>query len=188
MRTRNDGMRVRIHPRNVHQEHSTTMNRISFKKLARELKKGKCELYMARMESTGNRGDENNLDSAEKVKTTKQFKHLINEYAVVFRQELPDELPPKRAFEIEIQTDPTKPPASRPVIRLSWNKQKELKRQLDELVRKGLIRHYTSPYGAPVVFIMKKEGSLRIVCDYPGLNIMTINDVNQLPLIEETLE
>lgn len=97
-------------------------------------------------------------------------------------------MPPKRAFEFEIQTDPTQPPASRPVIRLSVDEQKELKKQLTELQKKGLIRHSTSPYGAPVFFIKKKEGDLRMVCDYRGVNKMTIKDANPLPLIEETLD
>lgn len=76
--------------------------------------------------------------------------------------ELPDYLTPKRAFEFGIRTDPSVTPPSKPVIMLSVDENQELK-QLKELLRKGIIRHSTSPYGAPVFFIKKKDGKLRMV-------------------------
>lgn len=188
VRTRNDGTKVRILPRNVQQSKDFSIRKMSFKKMAREIRRGNCELFMARLVNNGPEADQENINSVNQVKSDSRFKKLINEYADVFRQELPDELPPKRAFEFEIRTDPTQSPASRPVIRLSYAEQQELKRQLDGLLKKGLIRHSTSPYGAPVFFIKKREGDLRMVCDYRGLNKMTIKDANPLPLIEETLD
>lgn len=189
VRTKEDGTTVRILPKDCKPEKTTIIKRMSFKKMAKEIRKRKCELYMARMVNTESSAPtKENLLSASRVKSAKEYQDLIDEFSDVFRQELPDELPPDRAFEFEINTDPTQPPASRPVIRLSWEEQKELKKQLDELLRKGLIRHSTSPFGAPIFFIKKKDGALRMVCDYRGLNKMTIKDSNPLPLIEETLD
>lgn len=186
--TRENGQKVRILPKTVMNQNRVSIKRMSFKKMARELKKGKTELFMARMTKVSPEPDSHNTESMEKVKANAFFKDLISEYADVFRQELPDKLPPKRAFEFEIVTDPSQSPATRPVIRLSWEEQKELKRQLADLLKKGLIRHSTSPYGAPVFFVKKKGGALRMVCDYRGLNKMTRKDSNPLPLLEETLD
>lgn len=76
----------------------------------------------------------------------------------------------------------------RPVIRLSKDELKELRKQLQERLSKGLIRPSSSPYGAPAFFVKKKNGDLRMVCDYRGLNKITIPDANPLPLISEALD
>lgn len=187
---RPNGKRCTIFPKTKSQDRKTSISRMSFKKMARELRKGESELYMARLVPTDESGkmDNEKMESASKVTVTEPYRGLISEFTDVFRQELPDKLPPKRAFEVEINTDPMATPPSRPVIRLSVDEQRELKKQLDELMRKGLIRHSTSPFGAPVFFIKKKDGKLRMVCDYRGLNKITVKDVNPLPLIEETLD
>jgi hypothetical protein len=64
----------------------------------------------------------------------------------------------------------------------------ELKRQLKELLEKGLIRPSTSPYGAPVLFVRKKDGTLRMCIDYRGLNAITIKNKYPLPRIDELLD
>ena len=57
---------------------------------------------------------------------------------------------------------------------------RELKKQLEELLRKGLIRPSTSPWGAPIFFVKKKDASLRLCVDYRRLNRVTIK--NKYPL------
>jgi len=64
----------------------------------------------------------------------------------------------------------------------------ELKKQLKELLDKGFIRKSTSPAGAPVLFVRKKDGTLRLVIDYRKLNEMTIRNSYPLPLISELLD
>ena len=64
----------------------------------------------------------------------------------------------------------------------------ELKRQLEELLGKGFIRPSTSSWGAPVLFVKKKDGSFRLCIDYKGLNKVTIKNKYPLPRIDELLD
>lgn len=63
----------------------------------------------------------------------------------------------------------------------------ELKNQLEELLEKGFIRSSSSPWGAPVLFIKKKDGSLRLCIDYRGLKKVTVKNKYPLPHIDELL-
>jgi hypothetical protein len=65
---------------------------------------------------------------------------------------------------------------------------KELKKQLKELLDKGLIRPGTSPYGSPVLFVKKKDGSLRLCIDYRALNKVTIKNKYPLPRVDDLLD
>lgn len=70
------------------------------------------------------------------------YQNIVNEFFDVFSKDLPDSLPPKRAFKFAIRTDRSVTPPSRPAIRLSVDEQQELE-QLKELLPKCLIRHST---------------------------------------------
>ena len=65
---------------------------------------------------------------------------------------------------------------------------KEMKAQLEELLSKGFIRPSTSPWGAPVLFVKKNDGSLRLCIDYRQLNRPTIRNQYPLPLIDELFD
>lgn len=116
------------------------------------------------------------------------FRSLVSEYQSIFVEELPNQLPPKRDLEFEITLQSDQPPPVRPVIRLSTEEIKELKKQLQSMLDKGFIRPSSSPYGAPVFFVKKKDGGLRMVCDYRALNKITVSDSHPLPLIQEALD
>ena len=62
---------------------------------------------------------------------------------------------------------------------------KELKVQMEELVNKGFVRPSTSPWGAHVLFVKKKDGSLRLCIDYRELNKVTIRNQYPLPRIDD---
>jgi len=64
----------------------------------------------------------------------------------------------------------------------------ELKKQLQELLNKGLIRPSVSPWGAPVLFVRKKDGSLRLCIDYRELNRVTVKNKYPLPRIDDLLD
>jgi len=64
----------------------------------------------------------------------------------------------------------------------------ELKKQLQELLDKGLIRPSASPWGAPVLYIRKKDGSLRLCIDYRGLNRATVKNKYPLPSIDDLFD
>jgi hypothetical protein len=111
-----------------------------------------------------------------------------NEFPNVFPDSLPSGLPPDRGDAMKIETDPTADPPVRPVIRLSMAELDELRKQLDDLLAKGFIKPSTSPYGAPVLFVKKKDGSLRMCVDYRGLNRITRKNRHPLPRIDELID
>ena len=64
----------------------------------------------------------------------------------------------------------------------------ELKKQLDEQLRKGFIRPSASPWGSPVLFVSKKDGTIRLCVDYRSLNEVTIKNKYPLPKIEDLFD
>jgi len=113
---------------------------------------------------------------------------LIKEFADIFPTSLPNELPPKRNVDHAIDLIPGSEPPSRPTYRLSYVEMNELKKQLKELLDKGFIRPSISPFGAPVLFVHKKEGTLRLCVDYRALNKITIKNRYPLPRIDELMD
>ena len=83
------------------------------------------------------------------------------DFPEVFPDELPG-LPPSREVEFEIELTPGTTPVSMAPYRMAPAELKELKAQLQELLDKGFIRPSVSPWGAPVLFVKKKDGSLRL--------------------------
>lgn len=124
----------------------------------------------------------------EDIRVSDQFKDIVADYEDIFVEELPDKLPPQRDLDIEINLKSDELPPVRPVIRLSSEELKELKRHLQNLLQKGFIQPSSLPYGAPVFFVKEKSGDVRLVCDYRALNEITIPVSNPLPLIDEALD
>jgi len=87
-----------------------------------------------------------------------------------------------------IETEPGAVPPSRSPYRLGPSELDELKKQLEEYLEKGWIRPSISPYGAPVLFVRKKDGSMRMCIDYRALNKITIKNKYPLPRIDEMLD
>ena len=71
---------------------------------------------------------------------------------------------------------------------MSFAKLKELKEQLKELLDKGFIRPSISPWGAPVLFVKKKDGTLRLCIDYRELNNVTIKNKYPFPRIDDLFD
>jgi hypothetical protein len=113
---------------------------------------------------------------------------IEDEFPDVFPSTLPAGLPLDRGDAMRIDTDPNADPPVRPVIRLSIAELDELRKQLDELLAKGFIKPSTSPYGAPVLFVKKKDGTLRMCVDYRGLNRITRKNRHPLPRIDELID
>jgi hypothetical protein len=76
------------------------------------------------------------------------------------------------------------PPAKAP-YRMSHEELKELKVQFEELLTKGYIKSSKSPYGAPVLFVPKKDGMLRMCVDYRAFNKVTVKNRYPLPRIDD---
>lgn len=118
------------------------------------------------------------------------MEQIKKEFADVILQgkSLPKGLPPKRKFDFTIELMPGSEPPSRAPYRLSPAELEELKRQIIDLLDNGHIRPSVSPYGAPVLFARKKDGSLRMCIDYRALNKQTIKNKCPIPNIDELLD
>ena len=87
-----------------------------------------------------------------------------------------------------IELIPGSSPPSRPTIRLSATELDELKKQLVELEAAGFIRPSKSPFGAPILFVKKKDGTMRMCIDYRALNRITIKNSYPLPRVDELFD
>ena len=85
-------------------------------------------------------------------------------------------MPPPREVDFHIDLVPGAEPISREPYKMTTHELEELKVQLEELLEKGHIRPSVSPWGAPVIFVKKKDGSLRLCIDYRQLNKVTIRN------------
>ena len=143
-------------------ESSVPQNLISAITARKMLRRG-CQGYLAVV-----RDVQANIGSVDKVP-------IVCEFQDVFPKELPG-LPPEREIEFCIDVVPGTDPISMPPYRMAPAELSELKEKLQELLDKGFIRPSTSPWGAPVLFVKKKDGSLRLYIDYRQLNKVTIKN------------
>ncbi|KAJ0538417.1 putative nucleotidyltransferase, Ribonuclease H [Helianthus annuus] len=112
---------------------------------------------------------------------------VVSEYPDVFPEDLPG-LPPDREVEFRIHLIPGTTPIAKAPYRLAPTEMLELKKQLDELLSKGFIQPSSSPWGAPVLFVKKKDGSMRMCIDYRELNKVTIKNRYPLPRIDDLFD
>ncbi|GJZ60512.1 putative reverse transcriptase domain-containing protein [Tanacetum coccineum] len=97
-------------------------------------------------------------------------------------------LPPVRQVEFQIDLIPGAAPVARAPYRLAPSEMQELSDQLQELADRGFIRPSTSPWGAPVLFVKKKDGSFRMCIDYRELNKLTVKNRYPLPRIDDLFD
>ncbi|XP_042460894.1 uncharacterized protein LOC122044835 [Zingiber officinale] len=124
-----------------------------------------------------------NVDSSVQLSDV----HIIREYPDVFPEELPG-LPPRRQVEFAIELLLSTASISKAPYRMAPRELEELKIQLQELLDKSFIRPSVSPWGAPVLFVKKKDGSLRLCIDYRQLNSVTIKNKYPLPRIDDLFD
>ena len=108
---------------------------------------------------------------------------VVCEFLDVFPNDLPG-LPPDQDVEFKIELLPGTAPISRRPYRMPPNELAELKTQLNELLKKGLIHPSLSLWGCPAIFLKKKDHSLRMCVDYRPLNEVTIKNKYPLPRID----
>ncbi|KAL0556346.1 hypothetical protein IC582_004859 [Cucumis melo] len=112
---------------------------------------------------------------------------VVNEYLDVFPADLSG-LPPDREVEFTIELLPGTTPISQAPYRMAPSELKELKVQLQELIDKGYIRPSVSPWRAPMLFMKKKDGTLRLCIDYRQLNKVMIRNKYPLPRIDDLFD
>ncbi|GJR91887.1 putative reverse transcriptase domain-containing protein [Tanacetum coccineum] len=105
---------------------------------------------------------------------------IVQDFLKVFPEDFPG-LPPTRQVEFQIDLIPGVAPVAQAPYRLAPSEMKELSELLKELSDKGFIRPSSSPWGAPVLFVKKKDGSFRMCIDYRELNKLTVK--NRYPLL-----
>ncbi|GJY26660.1 putative reverse transcriptase domain-containing protein [Tanacetum coccineum] len=152
-------------------EHGTRLNIISCTKAQEYLTKG-CHVFLANITATKDE-DKSKEKRLEDVP-------VVQEFPEVFLEDLPG-IPSTRQVEFRIDLVPGATPVARAPYRLAPFEMKELAEQLQELTDKGFIRPSSSPWGASVLFVKKKDGSFRMCIDYRELNKLTVK--NRYPLL-----
>ena len=112
---------------------------------------------------------------------------VVRELPDVFPDALPG-LPPDRQLEFTIDLEPGSASVSKAPYRMAPKELEELKIQLQELLDLGFIRPSVSPWGAPVLFVKKKDGTLRMCIDYRELNKLTLKNKYPLPRIDDLFD
>ena len=112
---------------------------------------------------------------------------IVRDFPEVFPDDLPG-LPPVRSIEFRIDLVPGAIPVAKSPYRLAPSEMQELASQLQELTDKGFIRPSSSPWGAPVLFVKKKDGTFRMCIDYRELNKLTFKNRYPLPRIDDLFD
>ncbi|GJT89036.1 putative reverse transcriptase domain-containing protein [Tanacetum coccineum] len=167
-----------VHGNGSNQGNGTRLNIISCTKTHKYLLKGH-NVFLAHVttKETEDKSGEKRLEDVP----------IVRDFPEVFPEELPG-LPPTRQVEFQIDLMPGAAPVARAPYRLAPSEMKELSEQLQELSDKGFIRPSSSPWGAPVLFVKKKDGSFRMCIDYRELNKLTVKNRYPLPRIDDLFD
>ncbi|GJX00078.1 putative reverse transcriptase domain-containing protein [Tanacetum coccineum] len=140
------------------------------------------EMLIVRGDGSDRGNDTQTEDKSEK----KRIKDvpIVQNFPEVFPEDLPG-LPPTRQVEFQIDLIHGAAPVARAPYRLAPSEMKELSDQLQELSDKGFIRPSSLHWGAPVLFVKKKDGSFRMCIDYRELNKLTVKNRYLLPRIDD---
>jgi hypothetical protein len=124
----------------------------------------------------------------ELVKILEALPIRYKEYQDEFEKKNADLLPQHRPYDCTINLQEASQLSFGPIYNLSQNKLAALQDYLDENLAKNFIRHSNSSAGTPILFVKKKDGSLRMCVEYQGLNQITIKNRYPLPLISRLLD
>ncbi|GJW28100.1 putative reverse transcriptase domain-containing protein [Tanacetum coccineum] len=167
-----------VHGDGSNQGNGTRLNIISCTKTHKYLLKGN-HVFLANItaKETEDRSGEKRLEDVP----------IFWDFPEVFPEELPG-LPPTRQVEFQIDLMPGAAPVARAPYGLAYSEMKELSEQLQELSDKGFIRPSSSPWGAPVLFVKKKDGSFEMCIDYQELNKLMVKNRYPLPRIDDLFD
>jgi hypothetical protein len=112
---------------------------------------------------------------------------VVNKFPDVFPDELPG-MPPDRDIEFVIELKPGTVPIYKIPFRMTTPELAELKEHIRQLVEKGFICPSSSPWGAPVIFVPKKDGTQMLCVDYRALNEVTVKNKYPLPRIDDLFD
>jgi transposase InsO family protein len=155
---------------------------ISATAFARTCNQPETELYLMSMTTYPNETAYKEGPNLENIPTE------YHDLAKLFSKNEADKMPPHKAYDHKINLAPGTEPPFGPIYKLSPIELDTLRDYVEENLKKGFIRHSQSQCAAPIVFVKKKDGSLRICVDYRGLNKITVKNRYPLPLIGEMLD
>jgi hypothetical protein len=112
---------------------------------------------------------------------------VVNEFPDVFPEELPG-MPPDRDIKFVIELKLATTPIYKTHYRMATLELAELKEHIKELLEKGFIRPSSSPWGAPVIFVLKNDGTQRLCVDYCALNEVTVKNKYPLPRFDDLFD
>jgi hypothetical protein len=109
---------------------------------------------------------------------------VVNEFPNVFPEELPG-MPPDWDFKFVIELMPSTAPIYKTPYKMATLELPKMKEHIKEFLEKGFIRPSSCPWGAPVIFVPKKDGTQRLCVDYCALNEVTVKNKYPLPWIDD---
>jgi hypothetical protein len=112
---------------------------------------------------------------------------VVNEFPNVFPEELPG-IPLDRDIMFVIDLKPDTAPIYKSLYRMPTSQLAELKEHIKELLEKGFIHPSSSPWGAPVIFVLKKDGNQRLCMDYHALNEVIVKNKYPLHRIDDLFD
>ncbi|CAI7849796.1 unnamed protein product [Closterium sp. NIES-54] len=116
-----------------------------------------------------------------------ELQELLKQFLRIFPDDLPEGLPPQRAHDHCIELEPGAQPTVQRQIKLTQPELDKLRKQLDYLLEKQFIRLSLSPFAAPILFTLKKDGGLRMCIAYRALNRVTIKSQYPIPRADELI-
>jgi hypothetical protein len=132
--------------------------------------------------SVANCANVNQLDASQEFEVP-----VVNEFPDVFLKELPG-MPHDRDIEFVIELKPSTRPIYKTPYRMATPELAELKEHIKELLEKGSIHPSSSPWGAPVIFVLMKDGTQRLCVDYHALNEVIVKNKYPLPRIDDMFD
>jgi len=129
--------------------------------------------------------------NSAKLAETPDLSNVLSEYhefADIFSKTEAEVLPPHHPYDLKINLKEGSQPPVGPIYSLSASEQEALKEFIEENLNTGFIQPTSSPHGAPVLFVKKKDGSLNLCVDFRGLNRISKKDHYLLPLISDLLD
>ncbi|GKA64028.1 putative reverse transcriptase domain-containing protein, partial [Tanacetum coccineum] len=167
-----------VHSDGSNQGHEAPLYIISYTKTQEYMLKG-CPVFLANV---------NTKETEDKLEKKRlEDVPIVRDFPDVFPEDLSG-LPSTRQVGIQIDLIPGDAPIARAPYRLAPSEMKELSAQLKELSDKGFIRPSSSPWGAPVLFVKKKDRSFQMCIDYRELNKLTVKNCYPLPIIDDLFD
>ncbi|MCO5557612.1 hypothetical protein L7F22_011178 [Adiantum nelumboides] len=150
--------------------------------------KSSVSAYMIFVKDSLNGVDETQVNE-NGMQVDLELTNFLNQFQDVFIDDIPGELPPKRGDDDHmIELIPKSSPPNKPPYRFSKAQQEEIMRQVNELVKKRMVRPSSSPFWSPVLLVQYQDGTYRMCVNYRALNRITIKNRFPVPRVDDLFD